>query len=67
MKELRELSKKIKKLVSLDAKIGKLPRPSPIEKQIIETEERFEATYYSSKLEGSTLTKEETRKAVLSD
>lgn len=55
----------LKKIIELNQKI-QTRKPSLIEKELLESEQRFEATYYSNKLEGNKLTKEEARKAVLS-
>lgn len=64
MKKYRA-DKKLKELVKLDREIGKLPRLSPLEKGLLETENRFEATYYSNKLEGNKLSQEEARRAIM--
>lgn len=63
---MRNLNKKLKNLVSLDQKISKLPPLSAVEEQTTESEQRFEATYYSNKLEGNKLSKNETRKIISS-
>lgn len=58
--------KGLEKLVALDREIGKLPKLSPIEKGLIETEVRFESTYHSNKLEGNKLSKDEAWRAIIS-
>ena len=62
---MKEMNKKLIKLVDLDRKIEKLPTLSPVEKRSLETEQRFQATYYSNKLEGNKLSEKEARNAVL--
>ena len=64
---MKKMNKKLSKLVALDKKIDRSHRPSPVEKQLIEAEQRFEATYYSNKLEGNRLTKNDARKAIFSE
>ena len=64
---MRNLNKKLENLVNLDQKINKLPPLSAVEEQIVESEQRFEATYYSNKLEGNKLSKDEARKIILSN
>lgn len=61
---MKKMNKKLSRLVALDKKIDKLHQPSLVEKQLIEAEQRFEAAYYSNKLEGNRLTKHDARKAV---
>lgn len=56
--------RKLRKLRTLDKKIHALPSLTEIEQELVDAELRFEAIYYSNKLEGNTLTKEEARKAV---
>lgn len=56
--------RKLRKLRILDKKIQTLPSLTEIEREVVDAELRFEAVYYSNKLEGNTLTKEEARKAV---
>lgn len=63
---MKETNKKLIQLVDLDKKIEKLPTLSPVEKQSIEAEQRFEATYHSNKLEGNQLSESEARNAVIS-
>jgi len=63
---MKNLNKKLKDLVSLDQKISKLPPLSAVEEQTVESEQRFEATYYSNKLEGNKLSKDEARKVISS-
>ena len=58
---------KIKQLINLDKKIEKLPKISATEQQILDGEQRFEAVYHSNKLEGNKLSKNEARKAILSE
>ena len=59
------MNKKLIQLIDLDRKIEKLPTLSPVEKKYMETEQRFQATYYSNKLEGNQLSEKEARNAVL--
>lgn len=63
---MKEMNKKLIQLVDLDKRMEKLPTLSPVEKQSIEAEQRFEATYYSNKLEGNQLSESEARNAVIS-
>ena len=63
---MKNLNKKLKNLVSLDQKISKLPPLSVVEEQTVESEQRFEVTYYSNKLEGNRLSKDEARKIISS-
>ena len=58
-------NQKIKKLLSLDKKIKNLPQLSPVEKTVFNKEQSFESVYYSNKLEGNKLSKEEARRAIL--
>lgn len=67
MKNKISINKKIGRLVDLDRKMKNLPEISPVEKQVLDKEQAFEAVYYSNKLEGNKLTKEEARKAILID
>ncbi|MEK7576207.1 MAG: hypothetical protein AAB482_00795 [Patescibacteria group bacterium] len=60
------MNKKLKKILLLDKKLHKAPKLSLTEKDFLESEQRFEATYYSNKLEGNKLGKDEARKAILS-
>ena len=60
------MNKKFKEILVLDKKLSKAPRLSPTEKDVLESEQRFEAAYYSNKLEGNKLGKDEARKAILS-
>lgn len=64
MKKVK-INKRIKELLELDRKIKNLPELSPIEKAVLDKEQSFEAIYYSNKLEGNKLSKQEARKAVL--
>jgi len=66
MKKIHNKKEEIKKILCLDKKIEKLPKLSPTEKETIENEQRFEATYYSNKLEGNKLSKQDARRAILS-
>ena len=59
--------RKLSELVELDKKIRQLPKLSKTEEQMLESEELFDATFYSNKLEGNKLSKSEARKAVLSE
>ena len=63
---MKKLDKKLKQIVGLDKKMEKAPGLSPTEKDVLQSEQRFEATYYSNKLEGNKLSKDEARKAILS-
>jgi hypothetical protein len=54
-------------LIDLGKKSAKLPPLSKTEEKIIETDSRFKSVYFSNKLEGSRLTKEEAVNAILSD
>ena len=65
MKKIYSKKEEIKKIICLDKKIEKLPKLSPTEKEIMEDEQRFEATYYSNKLEGNKLSKRDARRAIL--
>ena len=58
---------KFNRLVRLDEKIKQLPKLSPVEQKLLETEQRFESVYYSNKLEGNKLSKDEAKKAVMLD
>lgn len=64
---MKTLNQKIREIVNLDKKIEKLPTLSSAEQQLLEADQRFEATFYSNKLEGNKLSKDEARAAVLSD
>ena len=64
---MRKVRQNLKRILKLDQKVKKLPRLSPIENKLAETEQRFEATYHSNRLEGNKLDKNEARKAVLSE
>ncbi|MBI1957342.1 MAG: hypothetical protein HYS44_02710 [Candidatus Niyogibacteria bacterium] len=61
------MDKQLKKIVDLDKKIGGIADLTPTEQSMLESEQRFEATFYSNKLEGNKLSKEEARKAILSN
>lgn len=60
---MKKGDKQLKKLVELDRKIKKSPL-SQVEQKVIEAENRFEATFYSNKLEGNRLSKDEARKVI---
>ncbi|MFH1192781.1 MAG: hypothetical protein V1656_00480 [Candidatus Jorgensenbacteria bacterium] len=60
-----EIKNKIGQLVKLGKALGNSKALSPIEQAELEKEERFEATYYSNKLEGNKLSKHEARRAIL--
>ncbi|KKU94045.1 MAG: hypothetical protein UY26_C0003G0195 [Candidatus Jorgensenbacteria bacterium GW2011_GWA1_48_13] len=62
---MKKIDRKIKKLLDLDKKIQKLPKLSPVEKAVLNKEQNFESVYYSNKLEGNKLSKEEARRAIL--
>lgn len=62
---MKEMNKKLTQLVNLDKKIEKLPTLSQVEIGYIEAEQRFEATFYSNKLEGNKLSGKEARNAIL--
>ena len=62
---MKKTDRKIKKLLDLDKKIQKLPKLSPVEKAVLNKEQSFESVYYSNKLEGNKLSKEEARRAIL--
>lgn len=66
-KKVGQIIKDLDYLVQLDRKIKKLPELSQLESELIETEQRFESTYYSNKLEGNKLSKQEARKAIMPD
>lgn len=40
------MNKKLKKILVLDKKLSKAPKLSSTEKDVFESEQRFEATYY---------------------
>lgn len=69
MKDIKRerLTKGIKQLVDLDRKIKDLPGLSVVEKSILDQDQRFDSVYYSNRLEGNKLTKEEARKAILAN
>ena len=54
----------IKQLVAIDKKIRKLPKAAGPKKQSLEAKNRFEAVYFSNKLEGNKLTREEAKEAI---
>lgn len=64
-KIMRQKSNKLRQLLRLDREIAKLPKLSPIEGQVLESEQRFESVYHSNKLEGNKLSKLEARKVIL--
>ncbi len=59
-------NKILKNILELDKKIQNSRPLSEVEKEFIESEQRFDAVYYSNKLEGNKLSKIEARKAILS-
>ena len=61
-KELEE--KLLEQLISLEKKSSKLPPLSKEEQLIIEADNNFESVYFSNKLEGNKLTKEEAKNAI---
>ncbi len=63
----QKVNKGIKQIINLDRKIGNLPELSRVEKSILEQEQKFDSVYYSNKLEGNKLSKEEARKAILAN
>lgn len=63
---MKKDDKQLKKLVDLDKKLKESPLSS-VEQKVLEAENRFEATFYSNKLEGNKLSKYEARKAILSE
>jgi len=65
MRKIYNKKEEIKKIICLDKKIEKLPKLSPTEREMIESEQRFEATYYSNKLEGNKLSRRDARRAIL--
>ncbi len=54
----------LSKLIEVDAEIKKLPPLSAVDKVKLELERNIEHLYYSSKLEGTTLTDERLDKAI---
>ena len=60
------MRKKLRQLLKLDEKSKDL-NLSPVEKRVMEGEQRFEATYHSNKLEGNKLSKGEAKKAILAE
>jgi len=63
---MKKPGNKLKKIVELDRKISNTRTLSATERSVLESSQRFEATYYSNKLEGNKLSKDDARKAVLS-
>ncbi|MEK7626802.1 MAG: hypothetical protein AAB399_01370 [Patescibacteria group bacterium] len=63
----QKVNKGIKQIIDLDRKIKNLPELSRVEKSILEQEQKFDSVYYSNKLEGNKLSKEEARKAILAN
>ena len=63
-KVISQKGPKLEQLLNLDQKIAKLPKLSSIEKELLESEHRFESVYYSNKLEGNKLSKSEARKTI---
>lgn len=61
----KELERKLlKELISLMRKSSKLPPLSKEEQLAIEADNNFESVYFSNKLEGNKLTKEEAKNAI---
>ncbi|MDP3727025.1 MAG: hypothetical protein Q8R35_00100 [bacterium] len=67
MRKKETATTNFKQLARLGEKMGRLPKLSPVEERVAESEQRFEAVYHSNKLEGNKLTKTEARRAVLSE
>lgn len=63
----KDLVKKLKRLTELDKKISQLPGHSPIEKRVLEADQRFESVYWSNKLEGNKLGKDDVQKAIFAE
>lgn len=53
----------IREITKIKRKINKLPKE---ERKIIETEVAIDSVYYSNRLEGNKLSKEKTKKAIMS-
>lgn len=62
---MKTIGKDLSILVDLDKKMSKLHKPSEMETESLQAQQRFEATFYSNKLEGNKLTKKEAREAIL--
>lgn len=60
-----QFNRKLKSILDLDKRTSKLPALPAVEKKLLETEQFFQANYYSNKLEGNKLSEAEARKAVL--
>lgn len=56
--------RKLKQLNALDKKLRQLPPPTPVERDLVDAELRFDAVYHSNRLEGNKLSRAEARKAV---
>lgn len=55
----------IEKLFRLKEESAKLPPLSKEEESLLEVDNMFESVYYSNKIEGNELTKEEARNAIM--
>lgn len=64
-KKMKKFNTKLRELVELDREIRQLPKLSPIEKELLNNEIRFESTYFSNKLEGNKLSIDDAQKAVM--
>lgn len=62
---MRTTSRKLRKLSVLEKKIQELPAPTEVEQSLIDAEVRLDAVYYSNRLEGNKLKKEEAQKAIV--
>ncbi len=62
---MKKFNTKLRELVELDREIRQLPKLSPIEKELLNNEIRFESTYFSNKLEGNKLSIDDAQKAVM--
>lgn len=56
--------RKLRQLSALDKKLQAFPALTYFEQETFDAELRFDAVYYSNKLEGNVLTRDEARKAV---
>lgn len=67
MSEKKLNEKMVEELIELEKKSSKLSPLSKEEKSALGADDSFESVYFSNRLEGNNLTKEEAKNAILSD
>jgi len=64
---IRRKNGEFNSVLALDKAISRLPKLSSKERQILQDKQRFDSVFYSNRLEGNKLTRNDARKAIAMD